>query len=209
MRFEDVKLQHEGVCTGQINLVLLGNKEVNMDNNQPVGSVSGQPGRPLLRVNVGSCEVTYIKSEEKRAVINEAKELLVRYGRLDRTGLIKSFEEAVRAQGKGVEDLPLVTLTTITEQADAQACEYSNGGKAVRVEVDMGGNRMQLKPEVVMYEGLDASKEVSEANPRKYLVMPFQARMGDPSGGILIPDQAFEQWIKGVPRQLKPSEVAS
>ncbi len=78
---------------------------------------------------------------------------------------------------------------------------YVTGEQAGRIEVNVEGQMMQLRPEVVHFDGLDASKEVSEADPHRYLVMPYQARMGDPSGGLLIPDGEFDKWVKGIPRQ--------
>lgn len=173
-----------------------------MDNQQPGSGVPNDVSKaPLLRVNVGACDVTYVKPDEKPGRLAEAKEILTRYGRFDVVDQITQFENTVKLQGLDLAQVPMVLMTTIDDTADVNAITYTNGPSAVRVEAVVDGAPMQLKPEIVHFDGLDASKEVSESDPRRYLVLPYQPRVGDARGGVMIPTEAFDKWVAGIPRQ--------
>lgn len=156
---------------------------------------------PVIKVNEGGSVVSFIEPKDREDELAEAMELLKRYGRLDRLNFVQKYIEAVEVKGEKLFRMPLVVVTNSEEKADGQFYRYALGAEARRIGVSVNNQSMQLKPEVVHFDGLDASKPVNEASPARYLVLPFQARMGDPLQGIFIPEASFEQWCKEIPYQ--------
>lgn len=159
--------------------------------------------KPVLKLQVASCDVTMVSPNDRRRVIDEAIEVLKRYGRMDGVALLEAYMGGLKSRGESVSDSSIVVVSVNNQEAVRDLANYAINEQAVLIEMTLDGTKMQLKPEVVMFNGLDASKAVSETDPRKYLVLPFQSRMGDPDQGIFIPENQFEEWCKGIPCQTK------
>lgn len=172
-----------------------------MSDNQPSGVVYVKS--PVVKVQVGGCEVGQVPEGERAAKLAEARELLSRYGRLERIGLLSEYETGIKLQGLEVEQLPLAVVSVYDAKTENELERYCDLAYGKRVEVMVGGQRLMLKPDVIHYGGLDASKPVSSGEPHLYLALPFQVRQGDVKRGIVIDADQFGWWCRQIPGQSK------
>jgi len=157
---------------------------------------------PIIRVKEKGCVVKLVAESQRKEMVEEATQLLRRYGRQDLIDKMQRYLKAQETKGREWWRNPIYQMIVSDRQVLDRVLSYCESENAHRVEVMIGSVKMQLVPMVIRYQGLDASKQVSEENPNKFLILPFQERAADPQGGVELPDGAFEQWCREIPGQI-------
>lgn len=147
---------------------------------------------------VSKIEVVVIEAEDKMSSVEDALELLQRYGRIDGKELIELYLNLLKAKGKYLREMPLAEIRTMSVEADKQVSQMSSSQEPLTVTMETEYGQLQVKPELVWFGGLDASKPVTEAEPRVHLVLPFMKVNMAGAVGVLIDQAAFDTWLATV-----------